>query len=158
MPGLGKKNESTRGAWQLQKRRLILQPATNRESFQPGTVNDSVAHFTNISSFNFWNRFGEPVPIRYILIPPSRPKPHYGNSLYFFSQDFKLSDTLRFFFEGFLPVSYPGTLAPSIGNNMHSVTLVESFNPSLFEELDMKVKRGKLIENGIVFLKKTESK
>ena len=107
------------GIWVLEKNRLkLMRPKTP-------FIDDSITRFTNISCFNFWDNNGDPVSIRYILVPPERLKPHFGNSLYFFSQDFKPTDTLTFYFDGFPPFKFPGSVPSTIGNNMHKITMLE---------------------------------
>jgi hypothetical protein len=107
------------GTWQLEKNRLeLMQPKTP-------FIDDSITRFTNISCVNFWDNNGDPVSIRYIMVPPEKLKPHFGNSLYFFSQDFKSTDTLVFYFDGFPPFKFPGSVPSTIGNNMHKITMLE---------------------------------
>jgi hypothetical protein len=107
------------GIWQLEKNRLkLMQPKTP-------FIDDSITRFTNISCLNFWDNNGDPVSIRYIMVPPEKLKPHFGNSLYFFSQDFKSTDTLVFYFDGFPPFKFPGSVPSTIGNNMHKITMLQ---------------------------------
>lgn len=128
----------TAGIWQLKKNRLkLLQP---RAPF----VDDSITRFTNISCLNFWDRAGDPVYIRYILVPPSGPRPHFGNSLYFFSQDFKSTDTLTFYFDGYPPFRFPGSIPSTIGNNMHKITMQEP-DPGAIPQLIFMVRKNRLI-------------
>jgi len=107
------------GIWKLENNRLkLMEPKTP-------FIDDSITRFTNISCFNFWDNNGDPVSIRYIRVPPEKLKPHFGNSLYFFSQDFKPTDTLTFYFDGFPPFKFPGSVPSTIGNNMHKITMLE---------------------------------
>jgi hypothetical protein len=126
------------GVWRLEKNRLKL--------FQPETPNfdDSITRFTNISCFNFWDTKGDPVSIRYILVPASKPKPHFGNSLYFFAQDFNPSDTLTFYFEGYPPFKFPGSVPATIGNNMHKITMQESYRNRI-PEIQFTVRKKRLL-------------
>jgi hypothetical protein len=140
-----KMNFFTTGVWQYENKKLVLKSAVTGESNLTTGINDSITHFTNISSFNFWTRFGDPVSIRYILLPPSRPKPHFGNSLYYFAQDFKETDTLKFYFDGYPPFIFPGSVPSTIGNNMHKVVLQEPYLAAAFADLDFTVKKNKLI-------------
>lgn len=137
-------NFYTRGTWQLEGRKKLALKVDPSITPASTDVQDSITRFTKISSFNFWNRYGDPVPIRYLLIPPSRPKPHFGNSLFFFAQDFNPKDTLQFYFEGYKPVKYPGTIARSIGNNMHNITLVESLKSDVFSKVSFEASARKL--------------
>src|SRR5690348_5680682 len=93
----------TTGIWHLEGKRLKLMVA------KATLIDDSITRFSNISCLNFWDRYGAPISIRYILIPSSKLKPHFGNSLYFFSQDFKSTDTITFYFDGYPPFYFPGS-------------------------------------------------
>jgi len=145
-PGLSQHGRIA-GTWQLHRHNtiwLFADSLPNSASFVFAT--DSIARFTSISSFQFIDRFGAPVSIRYVVIPPARPKPHYGNSLYYFAQDISQRDTLRFLFDGFPPVSYPGTIAPAIGNNLHKVTLHEPYLTMPVPAVRLKAHRKKLVD------------
>ncbi len=144
-PGIGNKNFYANGTWRLMDHRQLQFTASDLPPAPP-SINDSISRFTNISSFNFWNRYGEPLPIRYILIPPGRPKPHFGNSLYFFAQDFSPTDTLEFYFDGYAPVRYPGTIPAAIGNNIHKITLTEAYQPALIDGWILTSQRNKLLD------------
>ncbi|MFT3676957.1 MAG: hypothetical protein QM781_13770 [Chitinophagaceae bacterium] len=145
-PGLNRHGRIT-GTWELRRPNTIwffADSIQHSSSFVFAT--DSIARFTSISSFQFINRFGDPVSIRQVVIPPARPKPHYGNSLYYFAQDIPQYDTLRFLFDGFPPVSYPGTIAAAIGNNLHKVTLHEPYLTMPVPVLKMKAHKNRLVE------------
>ena len=135
-------NYYTTGTWGLEQNRLKLSPLASGYP-KPGGIDDSITRFTNISCFNFWDRYGDPVSIRSIVVPPSHPKPHFGNSLYFFSQDFKPTDTLTFYFEGYPPFRFPGSVPSTIGNNMHKITLQEPYR-SAVPELQFIVRKNRL--------------
>jgi hypothetical protein len=127
------------GIWQLENNRLnLMQPKTP-------LIDDSITRFTNISCFNFWDNNGDPVSIRYIKVPPERLKPHFGNSLYFFSQDFKSTDTLTFYFDGYPPFKFPGSVPSTIGNNMHKITMLEPNRHQLPEIQFIVRKKGLLL-------------
>lgn len=135
------------GYWQLRRHNTLwLLPDSIDHPAPFLFATDSIARFTSISSFQFIDRFGEPVSIRQVVVPPARPKPHYGNSLYYFAQDIRAGDTLRFFFDGFPPVSYPGTIAPAIGNNLHKVTLHEPYLAMPLPAIRLKAHRNKLVD------------
>jgi hypothetical protein len=138
-------NFSTTGYWEYDKKGLVLKSSRENLPVTAQAIDDSVTHFTSISSMNFWNRYGDPVPIRYILLPPARTKPHFGNSLYFFVQDFKQSDTLRFYFDGYPPFNFPGSIPPTIGNNMHKIVLNEPYRHAPLPSLSFIVKKDKLL-------------
>lgn len=136
-------NYYTTGTWELVQKRLKLSPLPASQP-KPGSIDDSITRFTNISCFNFWDRYGDPVSIRSIVVPPSHPKPHFGNSLYFFSQDFKPTDTLTFFFEGYPPFRFPGSVPSTIGNNMHKITLQEPYRSGI-PDLQFIVRKNNLL-------------
>jgi hypothetical protein len=137
------------GIWQLENNRLkLMQP---KSPF----IDDSITRFTNISCLNFWDNNGDPISIRYILVPPERLKPHFGNSLYFFSQDFKSTDTLTFYFDGFPPFKFPGSVPSTIGNNMHKITMLEPNRHQLPEiEFIVRKKGLFLLPKKIRYIKK----
>ena len=145
LPSKPSMNLYTTGTWEYLKKILLLKSVSTHQPVNTEQVNDSITRFTAISSFNFWNRYGEPVSIRSIIIPPARTKPHFGNSLYFFNQDFKETDTLKFYFEGYPAFNFPGTVPPSIGNNMHKVTLYEPYQSAVLPDPRFKVRKNKLI-------------
>lgn len=144
VPAYTAENFFTTGTWQLENKKLIVKCTVSPLPDEPA-VRDSLARFTNISSFNFWNRYGDPVSIRYIMLPPAKPKPHYGNSLYYFAQDFKETDTLRFYLDGYPRFDFPGSIPPAIGNNIHKITLNEPYHPDAFRDMSFIVKKNKLM-------------
>jgi hypothetical protein len=114
------------GTWEITgRKKLVLHSKNKNAADQHSLVTDSITRFTHISSFHFWNRFGEPVPIRSIHLPPAKPKPHFGNGLYFFAQDFTATDTLGFYFDEYPAFTYPGNISLLIGNHRHKITLWE---------------------------------
>lgn len=152
-------NVFTTGSWYYDKKEVVLKSAASNDFSNAKPINDSITRFTSISSLNFWNRYGDPVSIRYIILPAMRTKPHFGNSLYFFSQDFKETDTLRFYFEGYPPFNFPGSIPSAIGNNIHKITLFEPYRPAAFSDLHFMVKRNGLIdEKNRLRLKKRKEK
>lgn len=108
------------------------------------SYNDSVSFFTGITSFSFWDADGNNLDIRRIQINNEPSKAHYGNSLYYFEQDFKPSDTIRFFFHGYAAISYPGDIKKISGNNAHRVTLYASYLPILYQHTLFTTRRNKL--------------
>ncbi|RYY57193.1 MAG: hypothetical protein EOO09_03380 [Chitinophagaceae bacterium] len=121
-PGLPQRAFFVNGKWVKQgKDHWLLTPQRQPESV--ASVDDSISRFTSINSFAFWDKYGAPVNIRSIRFGKSRPKPHYGNSLYFFAQDFYEADTVHFEIIGFEPFVYPGSIPWAIGNNGHKITL-----------------------------------
>jgi len=143
--GSGQNNRSllyfTSGKWSIDKRQLVLVPSSAMENFSAQIADDSISRFTSISSINFWNRFGEQVKIRAIRLPGAALKPHFGNSLYFFAQDFHRKDTLIFYLEGYRPFMYPGTIPGSIGDNIHKITLYEPYHDAGLTAIRVRGKR-----------------
>lgn len=131
-------NDHTTGIWILKEKKVQLILAKG------SVIDDSITRFTNISCFNFWDKDGAPISIRYILIPVSKLKPHFGNSLYFFSQDFKPADTLTFYFDGYPPFYFPGSIPSTIGNNMHKITM-QLPDPNVTAVIKLKARKKRLI-------------
>lgn len=105
---------------------------------------DSVSFFTGITSFSFWDSEGNSIDIRRIQINDAPSKAHYGNSLYYFEQDFKPADTIRFFFHGYGAISYPGDIKKISGNNAHRVILYAGYLPGLYRHALFTTRRNKL--------------
>jgi len=144
------------GSWELKNKQLLLNSfATDSLAYESGTT-DSIARFTSVTSFNFWNRYGDPVSIRSIRLPGSKSKPHFGNGLYLFAQDFKATDTVRFCFEGYPDFTYPGSVPYAIGNNTHKIILREPYRRSVFDNTIFTCKKNKLLasKNSLAFTKK----
>jgi hypothetical protein len=142
----------TGGKWSIEKSQLVLIPSSDKDAFSTPMADDSISRFTTISSINFWNRFGEQVKIRAIRIAKSQLKPHFGNSLYFFAQDFKRSDTLIFYLEGYHPFTYPGSIPGAIGDNIHKITLYEPYQDN--QQTVIRVKGKRLYANREYYVKK----
>ncbi len=127
-------NFFTTGSWKVVKKNLILQSDHSPPNPDEELFSDSISRFTYISSFVFVDPAGEPVSIRQITFYPDKIKPHYGNSLYFFAQDFRKTDTLTFHFLGYPAFKYPGSVPYSYANNMHKITLYDPFRPGFFQQ------------------------
>lgn len=138
----------TSGTWEYRNKQVWLNSFDAPDYSSGYGCTDSIARFTSISSFNFWDRYGEPVSIRSIHFTPSRAKPHFGNSLYLFAQDFKRTDTLVFQLDGYPDFRYPGSIPFAIGNNMHKIVLWEPYQPSLFRQVAVVPKRKKMLVQG----------
>jgi len=149
-------NIFTAGSWDLSNHQLLLNSSMADSLEYESETTDSITRFTTITSFNFWNRYGEPVRIRSIRFPSSKPKPHFGNSIYLFSQDFKATDTLVFYLEGYPDFSYPGTIPYALGNNTHKIILREHYRPAVFKQNAFRCKKNKMFgaENNLSFSKK----
>jgi len=144
------------GSWEIKNKQLLLNSfTTDSLGYENGTT-DSIARFTSVTSFNFWNRYGDPVSIRSIRLPGSKAKPHFGNGLYLFAQDFKSTDTVRFCFEGYPDFTYPGSVPYAMGNNTHKITLREPYRSSVFNQTMFTCKKNKLLalKNNLAFTKK----
>ena len=149
-------NFLTTGTWELRSNHVMLNSSASDSLNLEYSFADSIERFTSITSFNFWNRYGDPVSIRSIRISRVKTKPHFGNSLYLFAQDFQRTDTLVFQFEGYPDFSYPGSIPYAIGNNMHKIILHEPYRSSAFNNAILIPKKNKLLtaQNNIVFTKK----
>ena len=123
---------------------LLLSSLPVDSNTHTATFTDSVSFFTNITSFSFWNKDGEVIPIRRIQIGHQPANAHYGNSLYYFVEDFKATDTLRFYFQGYPTLSYPGNIQSVKGNNGHKITLTETYLPDVYYHTPFLIKRNKL--------------
>ncbi len=148
-------NFRTRGTWEFDKHHLLLNsfPADSLE--YDNTTTDSISRFTSLTSFNFWNRYGDPVSIRFIRVSSTKTKPHFGNTLLLFAQDFKPTDTIRFHFDGYADFKYPGCVPYAIGNNTHKIILREPYRPAVFHNTILAIKKNRLLaENNLVFAKK----
>lgn len=149
-------NFLTSGTWNLDNNKLWLNSFSSDSLKQDYHFTDSIARFTSITSFNFWNRYGDPVSIRSIHLSPAKSKPHFGNSLYLFAQDFKTTDTLIFHFDGYPDFSYPGSIPYAMGNNMHKIVLWEPYFPAAFSNTFFIPGRNKITtaEKDLVLIKK----
>lgn len=149
-------NFLTSGTWELRSNHIMLSSSSFDSLSGEHSFTDSIERFTSITSFNFWNRYGDPVSIRFIRLSPTKTKPHFGNSIYLFAQDFPRTDTLVFQFEGYPDFSYPGSIPYAIGNNKHKIVLQEPYLSSAFNNTVLIPKKNKLLtpQNNIVFTKK----
>lgn len=132
----------TSGNWTKKGRDLVLQSSPSAVTLP--RFEDSIGRFTNISSFTFADPAGQPVPVRHIIFYPDKLKPHYGNSLFFFAQDFSSTDTLTFYFNGYPPFRYPGDLRYSRADNMHKITLFPEEHPGLFNNHRVRIRGNTL--------------
>ena len=146
----------TSGTWEFSSNYVKLHSRDSGSMTVTPAFTDSITRFTSITSFNFWNRYGEPVSIRSIRLYRSKTKPHFGNSLFFFAQDFQRTDTVVFQLEGYPDFSYPGSIPYAIGNNTHKIVLHEPYRPSVFNNTVLIPKKNRLLspKNDIVFTKK----
>lgn len=140
-------NFQTTGHWQLTKNGLLLLnsfPAIT--SGNNNTIADSVQYNSSITSFSFWDSYGDPVPIRFIKFLPAKIKFHRGNSISFFIEDFNPRDTMEFHFYGYAPVKWPGTTPQDqLQNNTHRITLYEQVRPGYLTNITLTADRKKLV-------------
>ena len=149
-------NFLTSGTWEFSSNHVRLNSRGTDPMSEEPAFTDSIIRFTSITSFNFWNRYGDPVSIRSIRLYRSKIKPHFGNSLFFFAQDFQRTDTVVFQLEGYPDFSYPGSIPYAIGNNTHKIVLHEPYRSSVFNNTVLIPKKNRLLspKNDIVFTKK----
>lgn len=140
-------NFQTAGSWELTKKGTLLLnsfPATI--AVKDHTIADSVQYNTSITSFSFWDRYGDPVPIRFIKFLPTKIKFHRGNSISFFIEDFNPKDTMEFHFYGYAPMKWPGaTPQDQQQNNTHRITLYEPVRPGYLINVTLTADRKKLV-------------
>ena len=137
-------NYRTTGNWTLNKNgSLVLNSFTDQQpSFkQPA---DSLLNNPAMTSFSFWNEYGDPVNIRFMKFPPDKIKLYKANSISFFAEDFDKKDTLEFHFYGYAPVKWPGNFSAAF-NGSHSVTLFEEHRNGFFKNVELKAQRKKLL-------------
>lgn len=140
-------NFQTTGHWQLTKNGLLLLnsfPAMSTGNH--AAMADSVQYNSSITSFSFWDSYGDPVPIRFIKFLPAKIKFHRGNSISFFIEDFNPRDTMEFHFYGYAPVKWPGiTPQDQQQNNTHRITLYEPVRPGYLTNIPLTADRKKLV-------------
>ncbi len=140
-------NFQTAGHWQLTKNGLLLLnsfPAITTGNH--ATIADSVQYNSSITSFSFWDSYGDPVPIRFIKFLPAKIKFHRGNSISFFIEDFNPKDTMEFHFYGYAPVKWPGTTPQDqLQNNTHRITLYEPVRPGYLTNITLTADKKKLV-------------
>ena len=149
-------NFLTSGTWEFTSNQITLNSRGSDSISVTPAFTDSISRFTSITSFNFWNRYGDPVSIRSIRLSRAKTKPHFGNSLFFFAQDFQRTDTIVFQLEGYPDFSYPGSIPYAIGNNTHKIELREPYRSAVFNNMVLIPKKNRLLspKNDIVFTKK----
>ncbi|HEX6193047.1 MAG TPA: hypothetical protein VFZ42_11820 [Chitinophagaceae bacterium] len=138
-------NYHTSGRWQLNNDQLILNSFTGESGEFARQAKDSVTHKTDITSFSFWNQYGDPVPIRLIRFPANRTKLHKSNVISFFAEDFVNTDTLEFHFYGYLPYQWLSTPGATSSNSQHRITLYEQTRQGFFQNVILTTDRKKLV-------------
>lgn len=138
-------NYRTAGHWQLNDGQLILNSFPGGSKDIALQAKDSVTRNTEITSFSFWNQYGDGVPIRLIRFPANRTKLHKSNVISFFAEDFISADTLEFHFYGYLPYRWTSTPAKTVTNNQHRITLFEQQRQGYFTNVVLTAGRNKLV-------------
>ena len=138
-------NFRTVGSWQLEENgKLVLNSSTQNGSFSEHAI-DIVTPNTDITSFSFWDQYGDAVPIRLIRFPANRTKLYKGNIISFFADDFSNTDTIEFHFYGYRPYRWIVSPAQTGKNNQHRVTLYEQIRPGYFNNMVLTADRKKLL-------------
>ena len=138
-------NYHTSGKWDLNNGQLILNSFTGESGEFARQAVDSVTAKTDITSFSFWNQYGDPVPIRLIRFPANRTKLHKSNVISFFAEDFVDRDTLEFHFYGYLPYRWLSSPGASVSNSQHRITLYEQTRKGFFQNVVLTAERNKLV-------------
>ncbi|HEX5654950.1 MAG TPA: hypothetical protein VFX58_17865 [Chitinophagaceae bacterium] len=140
-------NFRTVGTWQQdQSGRLLLNSFTTNYENAEELVKDSVTRNTDISSFSFWDQYGDPLPIRLIRFPANRTKLHKSNIVSFFAEDFAAYDTMEFHFYGYRPYRWIITPAERMNNHQHRITLYEPFRGGYFKNKTLVPVRKKITD------------
>ena len=144
-------NFRTIGKWQLVEKKLVLNSDNITNETFTLQAKDSVTSNTDITSFSFWDKYGEPVPIRLIRFPLNRTKLHKSNVISFFAEDFTASDTLEFHFYGYKPYRWISQAHDLITNSQHRIILSEELRPGYFINMVLSTQKNKLINEEKTF-------
>jgi hypothetical protein len=148
LPDSTEMNFRTAGNWVLDnKKQVVLNSFGNGKNAIPVREKDSIIANTTITSFSFWNSYGDPVSIRFMKFPTDKIKLYKANTISFFSGDFGKTDTLEFHFYGYAPIKWPGQFHQMADNASHRVTLFEEERPGYFSQLTLSTKGKKLISS-----------
>jgi hypothetical protein len=141
-------NFRTTGNWMLDRnKKIVLNSFPDEAGMKPVREKDSVITNTTITSFSFWDSYGDPVSIRFMKLPPAKIKLYKANSISFFAGDFGKTDTLEFHFYGYHPVKWKGQFQQMADNFSHRITLYEEPRPGYFKQLPLIFKRKKLVSS-----------
>jgi hypothetical protein len=139
-------NFNAKGNWHMNAGKLVLNSNGNETLVKPVPEKDSITPNTTITSFSFWNEYGEAVPIRVMKFPQDKIKLYKANTISFFAGDFGRTDTLEFHFYGYRPVKWPGSFPRQMADNYsHHITLYEEERIGFFKDLALEVRPGKLL-------------
>ena len=139
-------NFRTNGYWKLGTNgRLVLNSESNFSPSYNKPFLDSITRNTEITSFSFWDTYGEPIPIRMIRFPANRVKLHKSNIISFFAEDFQHNDTLEFHFYGYPPHRWAHDPNAGLSNSQHRITLFQQDRPGYFKEMVLLAERKKLV-------------
>lgn len=139
-------NYRTDGKWELGNNGSLI---LNSFPDQAGTgqpMTDSLTRTDGITSFSFWNQYGDAVNIRFMKFPPDKVKLFKANIISFFAEDFNSNDSLEFHFYGYPPLKWPEDFPgkPS-GSLAHRITLYEQQRNSVFKDVELHIRRNKLL-------------
>lgn len=138
-------NFKTSGTWRLEKGRKLVLNSDLSEKKTPG-FSDTATINPSLTSFSFYNEYGDPVAIRFMKFPPNKIKLYKGNSISFFSGDLTAADSLEFHFYGFRPVSWPADFAnKDTANHSHTITLYQDNRPGFFKAQVFYIRKNKII-------------
>ena len=139
-------NFRTNGYWKLGTNgRLVLNSESNFSPSYNKPFLDSITRNTEITSFSFWDTYGEPIPIRMIRFPANMVKLHKSNIISFFAEDFQHNDTLEFHFYGYPPHRWAHDPNAGLSNSQHRITLFQQDRPGYFKEMVLLAERKKLV-------------
>lgn len=146
-PDSTERNFRTKGNWTLNEEKKVVLNSFNNKTLTPSLHDrDSIIPNTTLTSFSFWNHYGDPVAIRFIKFPPDKIKLYNANTISFFAGDFAKTDTLEFHFYGYRPVKWPNHFIQNMADNFsHRVTLFEEHRDGFFSNVIFFPSKKKLI-------------
>ncbi len=138
-------NFKTSGTWQMEKGRKVVLNSDISEKTPVG-FSDAAATNPSLTSFSFYNEYGDPVAIRFMKFPPNKIKLYKGNSISFFAGDLTAADSLEFHFYGYRPVNWPAAFANNdTANHSHTITLYQDNRPGFFKDQVFYFRKNKII-------------
>ncbi len=144
-PDSNELNFRTTGHWQLDhNNQLILNSFPASSMVFAKEASDSITRNADITSFSFWDQYGDPIAIRFIRFPENRTKLHKSNVISFFAEDFVRTDTLEFHFYGYMPYRWISTRSETTSNSRHKITLYEQNRQGYFSNVIFVTDRKKI--------------
>ena len=138
-------NFKTSGTWRLEKGRTLVLNSDLSEKKTPG-FSDTATINPSLTSFSFYNEYGDPVAIRFMKFPPNKIKLYKGNSISFFAGDLTAADSLEFHFYGYPPVNWPADFVnKDTANHSHTITLYQDNRPGFFKDQVFYIRKDKII-------------